>query len=72
MKHLSKLVIAAFLFIGFNSVQAQDENNPWQFTFGVNAVDVYPTGDDNFPTQTSSFGNELFNAKFLDWCKRFS
>ncbi len=56
MKHLSKLVIAAFLLIGFNSLQAQDENNPWQISFGVNAIDTYPTDDG------SSFGNELFNV----------
>ncbi len=56
MKHLSKLLIAALLFVGFNSMQAQDENNPWQVSFGVNAIDTYPTGDG------SSFGNELFNV----------
>ena len=62
MKHLSKLIIAALLFVGVTSMQAQDENNPWQVSFGVNAVDVYPTNDDNFPLETSTFGNELFNA----------
>tara|TARA_R110000868_G_scaffold68720_5_gene203270 strand:- start:11489 stop:12829 length:1341 start_codon:yes stop_codon:yes gene_type:complete len=56
MKHLSKLLVVALLFVGFNSIQAQDENNPWQVGFGINAVDVYPTSD------VSSFGNELFNA----------
>ena len=56
MKHLSKLLVVALLFVGFNSIQAQDENNPWQVGFGINAVDVYPTGD------VSSFGNEFFNA----------
>jgi outer membrane protein OmpA-like peptidoglycan-associated protein len=56
MKHLSKLLVVALLFVGFNSIQAQDENNPWQVSFGVNAVDVYPTED------VSSFGNEFFNA----------
>lgn len=58
MKHLSKLLVVALLFVGFNSIQAQDENNPWQVGFGVNAIDVYPTSD--FPG--SSFGNEYFNA----------
>ncbi|WP_291868241.1 OmpA family protein [Maribacter sp.] len=58
MKHLSKLLVVALLVVGFNNIQAQDENNPWQVSFGVNAIDVYPTGD--FPN--SSFGNELFNA----------
>ena len=57
MKHLSKLMVVALLVVGFNNIQAQDENNPWQVQFGVNAIDVYPTGD------VSSFGNELFNAK---------
>lgn len=56
MKHLSKLMVVALLVVGFNNIQAQDENNPWQVTFGVNAIDVYPTGD------VSSFGNEFFNA----------
>ncbi|MFS4492615.1 OmpA family protein [Maribacter sp. 2308TA10-17] len=56
MKHLSKLMAVALLFVGFSSIQAQDENNPWQVSFGVNAIDVYPTGD------VSSFGNEFFNA----------
>ena len=58
MKHLSKLMVVALLVVGINNLQAQDENNPWQISFGVNAVDVYPTGD--FPG--SSFGNEFFNA----------
>lgn len=56
MRHLSKLMVVALLFVGFNSLQAQDVNNPWQIQFGVNAVDVYPTDD------VSSFGNEFFNA----------
>ena len=56
MKHLSKLLLAALLVVGINSIQAQDENNPWQVQFGVNAIDVYPTGD------VSSFGNEFFNV----------
>ena len=56
MKHLSKLLVVALLVLGYNNMQAQDENNPWQVQFGVNAIDVYPTGD------VSSFGNEFFNA----------
>ena len=56
MKHLSKLLAVALLVVGINSIQAQDENNPWQVQFGVNAIDVYPTGD------VSSFGNEFFNV----------
>lgn len=56
MKHLSKLLVVALLAVGLNNLHAQDENNPWQVSFGVNAIDVYPTGD------VSSFGNEYFNV----------
>ncbi len=58
MKHLSNLLVVALLFVGFNSTQAQDQNNPWQIGFGINAIDVYPTSD--YPG--SSFSNEFFNA----------
>ncbi len=57
MKHLSKLFIATLLFVGLSNVQAQDENNPWQVSFGVNAVDVYPTDD------LGGWFNEYFNVE---------
>ena len=46
MKNLSRLMFALLLVIGFSNVNAQDDNNPWQFSFGMNAVDFYPTGED--------------------------
>ncbi len=46
MKNLSRLMFALLLVIGFSNVNAQDENNPWQFSFGTNAVDFFPTGGD--------------------------
>jgi len=33
------------LVLGYSNVNAQDLNNPWQITIGVNAVDFYPTGE---------------------------
>ncbi len=62
MKNFCKLMVVALVLVGFNNIQAQDENNPWQVSFGVNAIDVFPTNDSNFPTQTGSFGSEFFNA----------
>jgi len=56
MKQLSRLLVVGLLILASNSIQAQNEDNPWQIGFGVNAVDFYPTG------KVSSFGNELFNA----------
>ncbi len=58
MKHLNKLFAAALLFAGLTS-QAQDSNNPWAVSFGVNGVD----------TKVSAVGNDspkwiqLVNAK---------
>lgn len=66
MKQLSRLLVVGLLLLGFSNIQAQDENNPWQISFGVNAIDVYPTGDNdalsNFGFETGSFGSEFFNA----------
>lgn len=58
MKHLNKLFAVALLFAGLTS-QAQDSNNPWAVSFGVNGVD----------TKVSAVGNDspkwiqLANAK---------
>jgi outer membrane protein OmpA-like peptidoglycan-associated protein len=58
MKHLNKLFAAVVLFAGLTS-QAQDSNNPWAVSFGVNGVD----------TKISAVGNDspkwiqLANAK---------
>ena len=56
MKQLSRLLVVSLLVLASNNIQAQDEDNPWQIGFGVNAVDFFPTGD------VSSFGNQFFNA----------
>ena len=62
MKHLSKLLVVALVFVGFNNVQAQDENNPWQISFGVNAIDTYPTNDSNNPFSSSTLFDQYFNV----------
>ena len=41
---------------------AQDENNPWQVSFGANAVDVYPTGNEDV-TYTGELFHEYFNVE---------
>ena len=40
MKHLSRFLAASLLIFGLTSVNAQDENNPWAFNIGINAVDT--------------------------------
>lgn len=39
MKQLKLAVIALFTLVTVSSVNAQDSNNPWAFSLGVNAVD---------------------------------
>ena len=41
MKNLSRLLFAMLLVFGLSNANAQDEDNPWQFSFGLNAVDLY-------------------------------
>lgn len=67
MKQLSRLFVVGLLLLGFNNIQAQDENNPWQISLGVNAVDVYPTNSDpatQLPNyETGALFSDYFNAK---------
>ena len=58
MKHLNKLFVALVMLAGFSS-QAQDSNNPWAISFGVNAVDTRISAASKLEDQVSQF----FNAK---------
>jgi len=62
MKQLSRLLVVGLLLIGFNNIQAQDENNPWQVSFGVNAIDVYPTNDSDAAYPTGTLFSEYVNV----------
>ena len=62
MKQLSRLLVVGLLLMGFNNIQAQDENNPWQVSFGVNAIDVYPTNDQDAAYPTGTLFSEYFNV----------
>jgi OOP family OmpA-OmpF porin len=59
MKNLSRLFFVAVLLVGFSSANAQDANNPWAFSLGVNSVDFYPVGED---APQGDFFDEFFNA----------
>ena len=39
MKNIYKLLLIVLFIFGTTSVQGQDENNPWQVSFGMHAVD---------------------------------
>ena len=63
MKYLKVALLALLLITGFSNVNAQDENNPWAISFGINAVDYYPAHFDknNVPGLGNNF-DEFFNA----------
>ena len=64
MKNLNKLFVAALMFVGVAS-QAQDSNNPWAFSFGVNAVDTRVSAHENFGTQFQEYFNVKENFNIL-------
>ncbi len=64
MKHLNRFLVAAVLFMGIGVANAQDENNPWAFEVGVNAVDVYPTGTSDKGRIDPALRGEMFDEFF--------
>ena len=59
MKNLNRLFFTMLLVFAIGNVNAQDENNPWQITIGVNAVDVFPVGED---APQGDYFQEFYNA----------
>jgi outer membrane protein OmpA-like peptidoglycan-associated protein len=59
MKNLSRLLCALLVVLVMSNANAQDKNNPWQITIGVNMVDLYPVGED---APRGDYFDEFFNA----------
>ncbi len=66
MKHLSRFLLASLFVLGFSSMQAQDENNPWAIGIGVNAVNYYGTGDDTAGMVGNGLAGGEFGDRFFD------
>ncbi|WP_374399700.1 OmpA family protein [Flavobacterium sp.] len=64
MKHLNKLFAAALLFAGLTT-QAQDSNNPWAVSFGVNGVDTKVSAVGNDSPKWIQLGNANDNWNIL-------
>jgi outer membrane protein OmpA-like peptidoglycan-associated protein len=54
MKHLNKILFAVMMVMSLSS-QAQDENNEWAISFGVNAVDTRTSASD----RTGNLGDKF-------------
>jgi OmpA-OmpF porin, OOP family len=48
MKKITKLLFIVLLTIVYTNVQSQDANNPWQFSFGISAVDLDADSETSF------------------------
>ena len=48
MKKIKKVLLITLLTFGFTTTNAQDANNPWQFSFAVSAVDLDADTDTDF------------------------
>jgi len=59
MKNLSRLFFVTLLLVCFSTTNAQDKNNPWAISIGVNAVDLYPVGED---LPQGDYFDEYFNV----------
>ena len=60
MKNLNRLILTTLLVLAIGNVNAQDENNPWKITLGVNAVDVFPVGED---APQGDYFQEFYNVE---------
>lgn len=61
MKRLKIAVIALFTLVMVSNVNAQDSNNPWAISFGVNTVDFY-NGSDFSHQLEDLIGNKDWNV----------
>lgn len=64
MKHLNKLFVAMIMLAGISS-QAQDRNNPWAISFGLNAVDTRISAASKLEDQFSEFFNSNDNWNIM-------
>ena len=64
MKNYSLKALAAIMLFAAVSVNAQSEDNPWQISIGMTAVDFYPVGQHEDYNQTFSGDNfeDFFNV----------
>ena len=56
MKHLKLAMVAMFAFLVVGNVSAQDENNPWAVSFGINTIDV------RIPTEFSDYAQDYIGT----------
>ncbi len=61
MKQLKLAVLAVFALVMVSNVNAQDRNNPWAVSFGINAIDFYQPGASTTDMFKDLAGNKDWN-----------
>ena len=61
MKNYFKIFIASVVLLSASLVQAQDETNRWSVALGINAVDLYPVGEED--QGLGGYFDEYFNVE---------
>lgn len=56
MKHLNKIIVLFIAVVSFTNVQAQNEENPWAVSFGINGVSMRPSAG-----PAGDFGDKFSN-----------
>ncbi|PRP67545.1 OmpA family protein [Nonlabens agnitus] len=65
MKNFIKLFFASALLLSASLVQAQDETNRWSVALGVNAIDLYPVGEED--QGLGGYFDEFFNTEHYNF-----
>lgn len=71
MKHLKIAILALLLIASYSNANAQDETNPWMFTFGTNAIDI-STPSDASGGYFGSYDYDGNNVNTLPWLSRIA
>lgn len=67
MKNYFKIFIASAVFLSATLVQAQDETNRWSVALGVNAIDLFPVGEED--QGLGGYFDEFFNIDHYNFLK---
>lgn len=59
MKNIFKIALVAILALGATTMNAQDEGNRWSFSLGINAIDLFPVGEED--AGLGGYFDEFFN-----------
>jgi outer membrane protein OmpA-like peptidoglycan-associated protein len=63
MNSLKIAVLAVLVLLGVTNTKAQDKNNPWAISIGVNAIDFHPTGYEMDAYNRDGMFSEYFNMR---------